>query len=93
MPFEARFSRRSLLLGTAAAVGCARRRGRGFPGYAFIANAGARTVSAVDLNAFVLAKKIGMDAAPSMILPRCRKAAQCAKSTPPNSPSPVPQSR
>jgi YVTN family beta-propeller protein len=69
MPFQARFTRRSLLLGTAAAVGCARRRGRGFPGYAFIANAGARTVSAVDLNSFVLAKQIGMDAAPSMVLP------------------------
>jgi hypothetical protein len=41
---------------------------RGFPGYAFVANAGARTVAAVDLNAFVLARQIGMDSAPGAVL-------------------------
>jgi len=68
MPFLPSLTRRALLVGSAAAVGCTRRRGRGFPGYAFIANAGAGTVSAVDLNAFVLAKQIGLDAAPSSVL-------------------------
>src|SRR5258708_1710293 len=66
--FQPKLTRRAVLLGAFAGTGCARRRGRGFPGYAFIANAGARTVSAVDLNAFVLARQIGLDAAPSMVL-------------------------
>ena len=61
-------TRRALLLGSAALAGCAHRRNRGFPGYAFVANAGARTVAAVDLNAFVLAKQIGLDAAPGAVL-------------------------
>jgi YVTN family beta-propeller protein len=55
-------------MGAAALAGCARRRSRGFPGYAFVANAGARTVAAVDLNAFVLARQIGMDSAPGAVL-------------------------
>jgi YVTN family beta-propeller protein len=49
-------------------VGCARRKSRGFPGYAFVANAGARILSVVDLNAFVLAKQIGLDGAPGAVL-------------------------
>lgn len=65
---QALLTRRALLVGTAAAVGCARHRGRGFPGYALIADAGARMLSAVDLNAFVLAKQIGLEAAPSAVL-------------------------
>jgi len=61
-------TRRALLMGAAALAGCARRRSRGFPGFAFVANAGARNVAAVDLNAFVLAKQIGMDSAPGAVL-------------------------
>src|ERR1700691_2162666 len=61
-------TRRSLLAGAAALAGCARRKSRGFPGYAFVANAGARTVSAVDLNPFALAKQIGLDSAPGAVL-------------------------
>jgi len=68
MPFFGQLSRRALLVGSAAAIGCGMRKSRGFPGYALVANAGARTVAAVDLNAFVLAKQIRMDAAPSMVL-------------------------
>lgn len=68
MPFAGQLNRRALLLGTAASIGCGMRRSRGFPGYALVANAGAHTVAAVDLNAFVLAKQIGFDAAPGMIL-------------------------
>jgi YVTN family beta-propeller protein len=61
-------TRRALLAGAAGLAGCARRKSRGFPGYAFVANAGARTVSVVDLNAFVLAKQIGLDGAPGAVL-------------------------
>src|ERR1039458_1828543 len=61
-------TRRALLVGTAALAGCARRKSRGFPGYAFVANAGARTVAAVDLNAFALAKQISLDSAPDAVL-------------------------
>ena len=68
VPLRPLFTRRALLFAGAAAAGCSRRPGRGFPGYAFIANAGARSVSAVDLNSFVLARQIGLDAAPSAIL-------------------------
>src|SRR5580700_7792386 len=62
------FTRRDLLAGATALAGCARRKSRGFPGYAFVANAGARTVAAVDLNSFVLAKQFGLDSAPSDVL-------------------------
>jgi YVTN family beta-propeller protein len=65
---ERSLTRRALLAGTAALAGCARPKSRGFPGYAFVANAGARSVSAVDLNAFVLAKQIGLDGAPGAVL-------------------------
>lgn len=68
VPFAGSFSRRALLLGTAATVGCGMRKSRGFPGYALVANAGARTVAAVDLNAFVLARQIGVDSAPGAVL-------------------------
>jgi len=67
-PFQPSLTRRALLLGSVAAIGCARRRGRGFPGYAFIANAGAHTISAVDLSTFALARQIGMDSAPASVL-------------------------
>jgi len=49
-------------------AGCARRRSRGFSGYAFVANAGERTVAALDLNSFVLARQIGMDSTPGAVL-------------------------
>ena len=68
VPFRRLLTRRAMLAGTAALAGCARRKSRGFPGYAFVANAGARTVAAVDLNAFALAKQIGLDSAPGAVL-------------------------
>jgi len=67
VPNERRWSRRALLL-AGLPLGCARRRWRGFPGYALVANASSRTVSAVDLNTFVLARQIGMEAAPGDVL-------------------------
>jgi DNA-binding beta-propeller fold protein YncE len=42
---------------------------RGFPGYAFVANAGERSVAAVDLSTFTLAKRIGLEAAPTAVIP------------------------
>jgi len=68
VPLERPPTRRALLAGAVLLAGCARRRSRGFPGYAFVANAGARTVAVVDLNAFVLAKQIGMESAPGAVL-------------------------
>lgn len=68
VPSELLLTRRAWLAGTAALAGCAPRRSRGFPGYAFVANAGARSVSVVDLTSFTLAKQIGLDAAPGDVL-------------------------
>jgi YVTN family beta-propeller protein len=65
--FERPWSRRALLL-AGLPLSCARRKWRGFPGYAFVANATSRTVAAVDLNRFVLARQIGMDGAPGDVL-------------------------
>ena len=62
-------SRRALLLGTAGAFGCSRRKGRGFSGYAFVATAGGRAVAAVDLNTFTLAKRIGLEGVPDTVIP------------------------
>jgi len=49
--------------------GCARKKGRGYPGYAFVANAGERTVAAVDLDRFALVKRIGIEAPPTAVIP------------------------
>ncbi|MGA2741100.1 MAG: hypothetical protein ABSG65_27125 [Bryobacteraceae bacterium] len=68
VPSGPSLTRRALLAGAAGLAGCARRKSRGFPGYAFVADAGARTVSAVDLNRFALAKQIGLDGAPGAVL-------------------------
>jgi YVTN family beta-propeller protein len=63
-----RISRRALLLSSAAALGCGRKKPTGFPGYCFVANRGSRSVTAVDLNYFRVAKQIPLDAAPSAIV-------------------------
>jgi YVTN family beta-propeller protein len=68
LPSERLFTRRALLAGAAALTGCARRKSRGFPGYALVANAGARTLAAVDLNTFALVKQIGLESAPRDVL-------------------------
>jgi len=68
VPSKGLLTRRALLVESAALAGCARRKSRGFPGYAFVANAGARTVAVVDLNSFVLAKQVGLDSAPGAVL-------------------------
>jgi YVTN family beta-propeller protein len=68
MPFEGWLTRRAWLLGTAAALGCGRRKGKGFPGYALVANAGERAVAAVDLTVFAVVRQIGLEAAAGAVI-------------------------
>src|SRR5271165_634802 len=68
VPSQLSLTRRALLLSGAALAGCGRRRSRGFPGYAFVANAGTHSVAAVDLNAFVLVRQIAVESTPGAIL-------------------------
>jgi hypothetical protein len=61
-------SRRGLLLSSAAMLGCGRRRGTAFPGYAFVANADGRSLAIVDLSIFSVARRIPLDASPSAVI-------------------------
>lgn len=56
------------MLSSVAAFGCGRRRATGFPGYAFVANAGEKSIAAVDLTSFSTVRQIRLDAAPSVVL-------------------------
>ena len=69
IPQSPPLTRRALLASALAVTACGPRRSRGFSGYAFVANAGARTVSAVDLSSFVLAKQLAVDGAPAALVP------------------------
>jgi YVTN family beta-propeller protein len=60
--------RRDLLITSAAWAGCGRKRGTGYPGYVFIANQEGRSIAAVELLQFSLARRIPLDAAPTAIL-------------------------
>ncbi|HXJ42123.1 MAG TPA: hypothetical protein VNH18_22790, partial [Bryobacteraceae bacterium] len=60
--------RRRFLLGSAAATGCWRRRATGFPGYAFVANGGERSVAAVDLTSFTVARQIQLEGSPAQVV-------------------------
>ena len=68
-------TRRSLLGGAAFAVAsaCGRSRATGYPGYALVSTAGENSVAAVDLNTFHVTKKIGLTAAPSVIIADSRQ--------------------
>jgi YVTN family beta-propeller protein len=62
-------TRRAVLLAPAAAlVGCGRRLGSGFDGYAFIANEGGQALAVVDLTTFTLARHIPLEANPTSVL-------------------------
>jgi len=61
-------TRRSFLAGSASALACGRRRGTAFPGYAFVANQGERSVAAVDLTRFSVERQIRLEAAPSDVM-------------------------
>jgi YVTN family beta-propeller protein len=60
--------RRQFLLGSVAAVGCWHRRATGFPGYAFVANGGERSVAAVDLTKFSVTRQIQLETAPTQVV-------------------------
>jgi YVTN family beta-propeller protein len=60
-------SRRAFVAGAVAAVSCGRRRATGFPGYAFVVNQGGRSVAAVDLTGFRVARQIRLERAPSAL--------------------------
>jgi DNA-binding beta-propeller fold protein YncE len=64
---DTRISRRTLLSGAAALAACSRK-GKGFPGYAFVANQDGRSVAAVDLSAFTLARQIALNGAPNTVV-------------------------
>ncbi|MCC6588538.1 MAG: hypothetical protein IT168_17720 [Bryobacterales bacterium] len=55
-------------LATAAAACSRRKPGKGFAGYAFVANSGGAAVAAVDLTAFVVARHIAIDGNPQQVL-------------------------
>ncbi len=62
-------SRRTFVLAPAAVLAsCARRKGTGFPGYAFVANQDGRAIAAVDLTAFAVARHIPLGGAPAAVL-------------------------
>jgi YVTN family beta-propeller protein len=52
----------------AVLAGCGRRMGTGFNGYAFVANEEGRTVAAVDLTAFAVARYIRFAASPASLI-------------------------
>ncbi|HEY2014220.1 MAG TPA: beta-propeller fold lactonase family protein [Bryobacteraceae bacterium] len=64
----AEISRRTLLLSSAAALGCGRPKASRFHGYCFVANETGRSVGVVDLTRFRLRKQIPLDAVPSQVL-------------------------
>ena len=66
-------TRRQLLASAIALAGCGRRKGSGFPGYAFVANEQGRAIAAVDLTAFAVARHIRLDGAPTEVLARSGK--------------------
>lgn len=61
-------SRRSLLLSSAAAVACGRRKAAGYRGYCFVANQEGRSLAVVNLQNFRVIKRISLDAPPSAVL-------------------------
>ena len=61
-------SRRGLLLSTAVALACGRRKATAYPGYCFVANRQGRNVAVVDLSHFRVRKQIGLDAAPGLVI-------------------------
>lgn len=66
-------TRRQLLASAIVLAGCGRRKGSGFPGYAFVANEQGRAIAAVDLTAFAVARHIRLAEAPTEVLARSGK--------------------
>jgi YVTN family beta-propeller protein len=66
-------SRRSLLVSSAALLGCRKPKATGYSGYCFVANQDGHSLAVVDLTTFRLWRPIPLDAAPSMLLPHPRR--------------------
>jgi YVTN family beta-propeller protein len=60
-------SRRQFLGPAVVLAACGRRRATGFPGFAFVANQGERSVAAVNLTRFRVTQQIRLDGAPSAL--------------------------
>jgi len=60
-------TRRSLLLSSAAALGCGVRKSLPYHAYCFVANQGSHSVAVVDLEEFRLLRQIALEAAPSLV--------------------------
>lgn len=69
--------RRRLFLagGLAAAASCRRRRGAGFPGYAFVANEEGQAVAVVDLTAFAVARHVRLAGNPTEVIAHASRPA------------------
>jgi DNA-binding beta-propeller fold protein YncE len=61
-------SRRGLLMASAGALACGRRKATAYPGYCFVANRLGRNVAVVDLSRFRVRKQIALDAAPAVLI-------------------------
>jgi YVTN family beta-propeller protein len=61
-------TRRALLGGSLAMVGCAPQKGTGFPGFAIVASEAEHTISAVSLERFRVVRQLGVEAAPSQVI-------------------------
>jgi DNA-binding beta-propeller fold protein YncE len=57
-----------LALPAAALIGCGRKKGSGFDGYAFVANAEGNAIAVVDLMAFAVARHIRLGASPTAVI-------------------------
>ena len=66
-------SRRSLLLGSATALGCGRRKATRYPGFCFVANQRGHSLAVVDLSTFTLRHTVRLDAAPSGVVAHPRE--------------------
>ena len=56
------------MAGTVPVAACGRRKGTGFPGYAFIANETGRSLSAVDLSLFRVVRRVSFNSEPSAVI-------------------------
>lgn len=66
---QSRFSRRALLLSSAATLGCGRPpKATGYGGYCVVANQESRSVALIDLSNFRRIRILPLDAAPSLVL-------------------------
>lgn len=61
-------SRRAVIGAVAAPIACGRRKGTGFPGYAFVVNEAGRSVAAIDLTLFRVARRVSLGSEPSQVI-------------------------